>query len=142
MQYASEGGEGPPFLLLPPLPPPFRSLQLLSTARCRFWSAGNLVEIQTQLNKWPCSAPPPRPLPIIHACTPPHSHRTLPTTPFPTADKDCSPDNANCCSKNKEVHTDEDGSGFLIDIETHALKSVWDYDDGHNWLVAPAHYRM
>ena len=75
-----------------------------------------------------CTCPPPGP-----TCC---AHRDF------CNDKDCSPDNANCCSKNKEVHKDEDGSGFLLDIETHALKSVWDYDDGHNWLVAPAHYRM
>ncbi|KAI7838687.1 hypothetical protein COHA_007489 [Chlorella ohadii] len=56
--------------------------------------------------------------------------------------KDCAPDNKDCCSSNKKTFTDEDGSGFLLDIETHALKSVWGYDDGHNWLVAPAWYRI
>jgi hypothetical protein len=57
-------------------------------------------------------------------------------------DKDCSPDNKECCSSNKKTFTDDDGSGFLLDIETHALKSMWGYDDGHNWLVAPAWYRI
>lgn len=62
--------------------------------------------------------------------------------PLLCADKDCAPDNKECCSSNKKTFTDDDGSGFLLDIETHALKSVWGYDDGHNWLVAPAWYRM
>ena len=73
------------------------------------------------------------------ACLPPAA--TLPAPPQP-ADKDCAPDNKECCSSNKKTFTDDDGSGFLLDIETHALKSVWGYDDGHNWLVAPAWYRM
>ena len=57
---------------------------------------------------------------------PPPNHHPRPA--------DCAKSNPKCCSRNKKHYA---SPGFLVDVDTHAIKRMWGLSGGQNYLEAP-----